>query len=245
MPTETRRRLIVALDFDRLSPAFEMARRLAGVVGMFKIGKQLFTAEGPEAVRQIAPLGLPIFLDLKFHDIPNTVAAAVTAACALPGVELLTVHALGGGAMMRAAGRAAISDHPSFAGRPKVLAVTLLTSLDTAALREIGLTGTLVARAVHLARLARRAKLEGVVASPREIRHIRAACGKNFLIVAPGIRPLGSAAADQQRIASPAEAIRAGADYLVVGRPITQASDPVAATESIIREMEQAASRRA
>lgn len=245
MPSEARRRLIVALDFDRLAPALEMASRLAGSVGMFKIGKQLFTAEGPEAVRKLSRLDAGIFLDLKFHDIPNTVAGAVSAACSLPGVQLLTVHALGGRAMMRAASLAADSAHSPSHARPKVLGVTLLTSLDAAAMREIGLTGTPVTRAVHLARLARRGKLDGVIASPSEIRYIRAACGKSFLIVVPGIRPAGSAGDDQQRTSAPAEAIRAGADYLVVGRPITQAKDPVAAANAIVREMERAASKKA
>lgn len=243
MATETRRRLIVALDFERLAPALEMARRLAGAVGMFKIGQQLYTAEGPEAVRQLAGFGPSIFLDLKFHDIPNTVAGAVAAACTLPGIELVTVHALGGGAMLRAAARAVALASPSPVRRPKVLAVTLLTSLDAAALREIGLTGTPVTRSVHLARLARRSKLDGVVASPGEIRGIRAACGRSFLIVVPGIRPQGTETADQQRIATPAQAIQAGADYLVVGRPITQAGDPAAAAEAIVSEMAQAAKK--
>lgn len=147
--------------------------------------------------------------------------------------------------MMRAASLAADTAHSPSHARPKVLGVTLLTSLDGAAMREIGLTGTPATRAVHLARLARRRKLDGLVASPKEIRHIRAACGKSFLIVVPGIRPAGSAAGDQQRTSAPREAIRAGADYIVVGRPITQASDPVAAADATVREMENAVLKKA
>ena len=158
MPSEARRRLILAL---------EMASRLAGSVGIFKIGKQLLTAEGPEAVRNLSRFDLGIFLDLKFHDIPNTVAGAVSAACSLPGFAFLTVHALGGRAMMNAASLAAVTAHSPPHARPKVLGVTLLTSPYAAVMREIRLTGTPVTRAVHLARLARRGKLDGVVASPK------------------------------------------------------------------------------
>ena len=237
MATEARSRLIVALDYASLAPAYALARRLAGSVGLFKIGKQLFTAEGPQALSRISELGLGIFLDLKYHDIPNTVAGAVAAALALPGVRMVNVHALGGSVMMQAAARAAAQARAGRSGGAKVLAVTLLTSHDAAVMREVGLTGTPQTRAVKLARLARRAKLDGVVASAREIRAIRAACGKNFLIVVPGVRPAGAAIGDQQRIATPEEATRAGADYLIVGRPITDAPDPVAAAEAIVKEI--------
>jgi orotidine-5'-phosphate decarboxylase len=204
---------------------------------MFKINIHLFTSAGPEAVRQIAALGPGVFLDLKFHDIPNTVAGAVSAAAGLPGVELLNVHATGSLEMLRAAASSLAQAPP---GRPKLLAVTILTSLNQAALRQVGISGTPGARAVSLARLSKKAGLDGVVASPREIKAIRRACGKDFLIVVPGVRPRqkgGAARDDQARTATPAEAIRAGADYLVIGRPITAAPDPKAAAHAILEEM--------
>jgi orotidine-5'-phosphate decarboxylase len=236
-----RRKLIVALDFGRLEEAVRFARPMAGLVGMFKINTHLFTSAGPEALRQIAALGPGIFLDLKFHDIPNTVAGAVSAAVGLPGVELVDVHATGGLQMMRAAAKALAEATQT--GRTKLLAVTILTSLDQAALRQAGISGTPGARAVSLARLAKKAGVDGVVASPREIKQVRRACGKDFLIVVPGVRPRergGSRRDDQARVATPGEAIRAGADYLVVGRPITAAPDPPAAARAILAEMGEA-----
>ena len=206
---------------------------------MFKINTHLFTAAGPEAVRRIGALGPGIFLDLKFHDIPNTVGGAISAAVRLPGVQLLNVHATGGLKMMRAAAKA-LAGAASQSRRPKLLAVTILTSLDQAALRQAGITGTPSTRAVSLARLAKRAGLDGVVASPHEIRQIRRACGRNFLIVVPGVRPLAGGPRrrdDQARVATPGEAIRSGADYLVVGRPIIEASDPEAAARAILEEI--------
>lgn len=239
-PKTARERLIVALDTDRLAPALSLARRLAPLAGMFKIGSQLFTAEGPRAVGRIAGLGAGIFLDLKFHDIPNTVAGAVQAAAALPGVRLVNVHASGGLEMMRAAAA-------SVAGmlrRPRLLAVTILTSLDAAALRKIGLAGPPARRVVALARLAQRAGLDGVVCSAHELRAIRRACGPKFLTVVPGIRPTAAARGDQARVATPAEALRDGADYLVIGRPITAARDPRRAAEEILKEMSEVLPRR-
>ena len=233
-------KLIVALDFDRLSTALRLARRLAPYIGMFKVGSQLFTSEGRPAVQNIARLGAGIFLDLKFHDIPNTVASAVAAAAGLPGVCLINVHATGGFEMMHAAA-GAIAGRRS---RPRLLAVTLLTSLDKPVLRRIGLEGPPERYVVKLARLAQEAGLDGVVASAHEIRAIRRACGQRFLIVVPGIRPRearGTRQDDHLRIATPAEAVRAGADYIVVGRPITAASDPVAAAQAIAREITLAA----
>ncbi len=229
----------MALDFGRLDEALHFARRVASLVGMFKINTQLFTAAGPEAVRRIAALGPGIFLDLKFHDIPNTVGGAISSSARLSGVQLLNVHATGGLQMMRAAAKALTVAAPQ-ARRPKLLAVTVLTSLDHTALRQAGITGTPGARAVSLARLAKRAGLDGVVASLREIRQIRRACGRNFLIVVPGVRPAAGGSQrrdDQARVATPGEAIRAGADYLVIGRPITAASDPEAAARAILEEM--------
>ncbi len=213
-----------------------MARRLRGAAGLFKVGLQLFTAEGPRAVERLAGSGFEIFLDLKFHDIPNTVAGAVAAAAELPKVRLINVHALGGVAMMRAA-REAVAGKKR---RPALLGVTILTSMDTAALRRVGISGPPASRVVALARLAKHAGLDGVVASAHEARAIRRACGPRFLIVVPGVRPASAALNDQSRVATPGEAIRAGANYLVVGRPVTGASDPRDAALSIAREMAEA-----
>jgi orotidine-5'-phosphate decarboxylase len=235
-----KRRIVLSLDYPTLDEAFDVARKLAGSVGMFKVGKQLFTAAGPEAFKRLSTLGPGIFLDLKYHDIPNTVACAVRAAVQLPGLELVNVHALGGRAMMEAAAKAM----PRGAHRPKLLAVTILTSMDQRAMHEVGIQGTPHARALRLARLARDCGLDGVVASPLEVRSIRKACGPNFIILTQGVRPAGSAVHDQKRTATPAETIRNGADYLGLGRAITQAADPVAAAEVIAREVEEALGRR-
>lgn len=232
----------MALDFGRLHEALDMARSLAHSVGMFKINIQLFTAEGPEAVRQIGALGPDIFLDLKYHDIPNTVAGAVSAAVELVKVRLLDLHATGSEAMMRAA--AAALAHRG-ADRAKLLGITILTSLKQSDLRRVGIGGTPGSSALSLAKLAKRCGLDGVVASPKEVRQIRRGCGRNFLIVVPGIRPAQAGTKgrdDQARIATPAEAIRAGADYLVVGRPITAAADPPAAAREIVEEIASALS---
>ena len=223
-----------------------MAQSLSSLVGIFKINIHLFTAEGPAAIDKLRQLGPGIFLDLKFHDIPNTVKGAVSAALGLPGVRLLNVHTLGGLEMMRAA--AAVRDNSKLpkTQRPKLLGVTILTSMDNAALRKVGIAGPASRRVVSLARLARQAGLDGVVASPYEIRAIRRACGKDFLIVVPGVRPDvagGSGRArerktdDQARVATPTQAIRDGADYLVIGRPITGAPDPEAAARAILDEI--------
>ena len=194
---------------------------------------QLFTAEGPRAVEEIAGLGFEIFLDLKFHDIPNTVAGAVAAAADLPKVRLINVHALGGLAMMRAA-REALAGTKK---RPSLLGVTILTSMDEPALRRVGVSGPPATRVVALALLAKEAGLDGVVASAQEAQAIRLACGPKFLIVVPGVRPAGAELNDQSRVATPAEAIRAGASYLVVGRPVTAAKDPRAAARAIAKEI--------
>jgi len=248
-----RQKLILALDFPTLEPAIELAQSLSKVVGIFKINIHLFTAKGPAAVEKLNGLGPGIFLDLKFHDIPNTVKGAVASAVALPGVQLLDLHALGGLEMMCAAAKArdeAKKDSRSVA--PKLLAITILTSMDNAALRGIGIAGPASKRVIQLARLAKKASMDGVVASPHEVRGIRRACGKDFLIVVPGIRPVvGGGPArrqkgktdDQARVATPAEAIRAGADYLVIGRPITGASDPEAAARAILEEISSALPR--
>jgi orotidine-5'-phosphate decarboxylase len=211
-------------------------RKLGRTVGLFKVGSQLFTAEGPRAVEKLADAGAQIFLDLKFHDIPNTVAKAVAAAVKLPHVRLLTLHASGGTAVMRAAREAAGNRKH----RPKLLAVTVLTSLDEPALREIGMSGPIESRAVALARLAKKAGMDGAVCSAHEARAVRKACGPKVIILIPGVRPRSGAANDQSRIATPAAAVRAGADYLVVGRPITAAPDPRSAFAAIVHEVKSA-----
>jgi orotidine-5'-phosphate decarboxylase len=224
---------------DSLGLASLLARRLRGAAGMFKIGSQLFTAEGPKAVERIARLGFGVFLDLKFHDIPNTVAGSVAAAAELAGVRLLTLHTLGGADMMRAAAEAVARRKK----RPALLGVTILTSHDVATLRSVGISGTPGSRALALAKLAKRSGLDGVVASAHEARAIRRACGPKFLIVVPGVRPASASLNDQSRVATPAEAIRAGADYLVVGRPITAAADPRHAALAIGEEIGLASTR--
>jgi orotidine-5'-phosphate decarboxylase len=236
--------LIVALDFDSLSTALKFAKQVADLVGMFKIGSQLFTSAGPEAVRQVAQLGADIFLDLKFHDIPNTVAGAVLASAGIPGVQLVNVHALGGSAMLRAAAQAISAGVPMGADRPRLLAVTILTSMDQKAVREVGIAGPPATRVVKLAKLAQKSGVDGVVASVRETKAIRRACGREFLIVTPGVRlqetMAGAKNDDQTRTATPREAIRAGADFIVVGRPILAASDPRAAAQEIVDEIASA-----
>ena len=213
-------------------------------MGLFKIGNQLFTAAGPAAVKEIAALGSGVFLDLKYHDIPNTVAGAVLSASGMSGVELLNVHALGGKAMMEAAAQAVSAGVPMGADRPRLLAVTVLTSMDQKAMKEVGVGGTPKSRVVKLALLAKESGVDGVVASVQEAKAIRKACGDGFLIVTPGVRPKDSdvepSADDQARKATPGEAIRAGADFLVVGRPILASGDPRAAAESIVDEIASA-----
>ena len=223
-------RLIVALDLPTADDALRLVDRLAGRVGFFKVGSQLFTAAGPDIVRALVARNQRVFLDLKYHDIPNTVAAAVKSAAGL-GVSLLTLHGLGGRAMLEAAASA----RPD--GPLRLLAVTVLTSHDEASLADIGLAGPLTDSVRRLARLARDAGIDGVVASPLEARLLREACGEGFLIVTPGVRPAGAQAGDQSRLATPAGALSAGADYLVVGRPVIEAPDPAAAVAAIVQDM--------
>jgi orotidine-5'-phosphate decarboxylase len=212
---------------------------LKGAAGLFKVGLQLFSAEGPQAVKTLAGLGFEIFLDLKFHDIPHTVAGAVAAAAPQPKVRLINVHALGGLEMMRAA-RDAVS---GMRKRPALLGVTILTSMDAPELRRVGISGTPAKRAVELARLAKQAGLDGVVASGNEALAIRRACGPKFLIVVPGVRPASADVNDQARVTTPTEAVEAGANYLVVGRPISGAKDPRAAALKIAGEIAEASRR--
>jgi orotidine-5'-phosphate decarboxylase len=231
---EPSNRVIVALDVATLSEASDLAQRLAPHVAAVKIGSQLFTAEGPSAVRAMHELGLRVFLDLKFHDIPNTVAGAVASAKNL-GVWMLNVHCSGGAVMMAEAAKAA--SLVAAGGRPLVLGVTVLTSFDGASLQAtLGTIRTLREEVQHLARLAQGAGLDGVVASPHEIIDIRQACGPAFLIVTPGVRPAEADRDDQRRVMTPGEAIWVGADYVVVGRPILAATDPVEAAQRIAEE---------
>lgn len=234
--------LIVALDVPGLRQARRWVERLSTHVSFFKIGSQFFTAAGPDGVRALVRAGARVFLDLKFHDIPNTAAQAAVAAASL-GVEMLTVHASGGIEMMSAV-RGALRRHCGERARPRVVAVTLLTSLDRADLRRLGWRGAPQTNVVRLARLAQKAGMDGVVAAPGEIRAIRRACGERFLIVTPGIRPAGSKPGDQARADAPAAAVCAAADYLVVGRPILTARDPLCTVREILAEMRLAARAR-
>ena len=227
-----RDRLIVALDVSSASEARQMVQSIGEAAGIYKVGLQLFTSEGPEIVRDLVSSGRKVFLDLKLHDIPNTVSHAVKAAAEL-SVHMLTVHAGGGAAMMQAAVEAS-------AGRVNVLAVTVLTSLSADDLHEVGVPAEVADQAVRMAALAQRAGCQGIISSPRELAPLRKQVGNDFMIVTPGIRPAGAETHDQQRIATPALAIGNGASHIVVGRPITHAADPAKAAQAIIREMESA-----
>lgn len=231
---EARNKIIFALDVNGAAEIDRYAEMLSGKVGMFKVGKELFTSCGPEAVKAVQRHGGQVFLDLKYHDIPNTVAKAMLEAARL-GVQLANLHALGGAEMMEAA---AATVHKEFGDdRPRLLAVTILTSSTQETLRRVGIEHPIQDMVVRLARLAQDSGMDGVVASPLEIGLIRAACGPDFLIVTPGVRPTFAAADDQKRIMTPVEAVAAGADYLVIGRPIAKAADPAAAADLIADEI--------
>ena len=227
--------ILVALDVDSAAAAVELANLLRGSVGGFKIGKQLFTAAGPAMVRELASRGDRVFLDLKFHDIPNTVAGAIQSAVST-GAWMVNVHCSGGSAMMKAAAEAATrAAAQASQPRPLVIGVTVLTSMTDQALKEINVDTPMLDQVVHLARLAKSSGLDGVVASPQEVRAIPSACGADFQIVTPGIRPADQQGKDDQaRTMTPAEAMAAGATYLVIGRPITAAPDPKSAAEQIL-----------
>jgi orotidine-5'-phosphate decarboxylase len=231
-----RERLIVALDVPSASEAQKLVARIGDVAGIYKVGLQLFVAEGPSIVRDLVSSGRRVFLDLKLHDIPTTVALAVKSAAELR-VDMLTIHASGGAAMLRAATEAA-------AGRLNLLAVTVLTSLNDEDMQEIGVSGRASDQVLRMAALAQSAGCQGIITSPRESPMVRKALGEGFAIVTPGIRPAGAETNDQQRIATPAQAISNGASHIVVGRPITHASDPAKAATAIIAEMEQARNSR-
>jgi len=235
-----KQRLIFALDVDNLEDARNWVAKLQGQVGVFKIGKQLFTRCGPEVVRLVQDGGCDVFLDLKYHDIPNTVAMAGLEAQRL-GVRMFNVHALGGFEMM--AKLVAEIDRVSPRGnpdRPILLAVTILTSSTEETLRAVGIDRPIQVMVPKLARLAKDAGMDGVVASPKEVGLIRDACGDDFLIVTPGVRPTFASQDDQKRVTTPGDALRSGADYLVIGRPISAAADPALAADMILQEMQEA-----
>ena len=235
-----KQRLIFALDVDNLEDARNWVAKLQGQVGVFKIGKQLFTRCGPEVVRLVQDGGCDVFLDLKYHDIPNTVAMAGLEAQRL-GVRMFNVHALGGFEMM--AKLVAEIDRVCPRGnpdRPILLAVTILTSSTEETLRKVGIDRPIQVMVPKLARLAKDAGMDGVVASPKEVGLIRDACGDDFLIVTPGVRPTFASQDDQKRVTTPGDALRSGADYLVIGRPISAAADPALAADMILQEMQEA-----
>jgi orotidine-5'-phosphate decarboxylase len=240
-PGQMRARLIFALDVASTTEAIELVDQLKDEVGMFKVGKQLFLHAGPEIIRQIKERGGDVFLDLKFHDIPRTVAKAGAEATRL-GVRMFDVHASGSVAMMRQTiaevNKVSRTEHLV---RPKLLAVTVLTSLNQDDLKRVGFRSGVENQVVRLAKLAREAGMDGVVASPQEVARIRKECGRRFLIVTPGIRPPKGSLDDQKRVLTPEEAIRAGANYLVVGSPIRNAADPAAAARNIVAAMERGA----
>ena len=237
---DAKSRLAVALDLPDRASLLAMARRVGPEAGFLKLGLEAFVAEGPSLVREVVGAGADVFLDLKLHDIPNTVGRAAAAAAAT-GAAIVNCHASGGSDMMRAFGdQARAAAAKAGARAPRLIAVTVLTSLDAAAVARIGFEGSPREAAVRLAALAQESGLDGVVCSPEEIGAIRAACGRDFLLVVPGVRPKGAEAGDQKRVATPEDAIRAGADVLVVGRPITGAPDPAAAARAVAAEIASA-----
>ena len=240
MPT-AKERLILALDMDTREKAEEWVHKMKTHVGMFKVGLQLFTKDGSELVKSIRKRGGRIFLDLKFHDIPNTVAGACASACSL-GVDLVNVHALGGKAMIRAAAQSLKDSSAKMrVAKPKLLAVTILTSHDARSLKQdVGLRLAPAKEVVRLAKMAQASGAEGVVCSPREIALVRKACGPRFLIVTPGIRSARDEMGDQKRTLTAPQAVAAGADYIVVGRPILNAPDPAEYAKGLVAEMEAA-----
>ena len=234
---EAIKKIIFAMDVKEFSDVQLWAELLARHVGMFKVGKQLYTACGPAAVRMIQKCGGEVFLDLKYHDIPNTVAMATLEAANL-GVKLCDLHAMGGYEMMSST-METLDKNFGAGERPKVLAITVLTSSNEETLRGIGIELSVPEMVVKLAKLAQKAGVDGVVASPQEVGLIRAACGKDFLVVTPGVRPAFASTDDQKRVMTPADAVKAGSDYLVIGRPIAAAENPANAAEAIVDAIEK------
>jgi orotidine-5'-phosphate decarboxylase len=246
MHAKSEDRLIVALDVSSAAAARKIVTDLGDSVHIYKVGMQLYTAEGPQVVRDLLNSGRQVFLDLKYHDIPNTVASAVREAAQL-GVSMLTVHASGGEKMLRAAAEAAgghAREGASVHVRPlQIFAVTVLTSMDESELQQTGVSGKLLEQVLRLAATAIDAGCAGVVSSAREVKALRAKLGEDFLIVTPGVRPAGSDHGDQARVVTPAEAIQSGATHIVVGRPITAAKDPAAAARAIQQEIHSASGK--
>ncbi len=230
--TDARERLIVALDVSSAAAARKIVAAVGDSAFLYKVGKQLFTAEGPAIVRDLVASGRRVFLDLKFHDIPNTVAAAVAAAAKM-NISMLTVHASGGSRMLKAATDAAAAS----SSKPMVLGVTVLTSFRDADVQEVGFSGRVLDNVLRLAALARSCGCGGIVTSAKEAAEVRRELGAGFAIVTPGVRPAGSKVDDQARVVTPAEAIANGASHIVVGRPITAAADPAAAAQAVVEEM--------
>lgn len=233
-------RLIIALDVDTIQEAEVLVSRLQDHVGVFKVGMQLFNSEGPDVIRRIHQLGGKVFLDLKLHDIPNTVGQA-SAVLTRQRVLMFNIHTAGGAEMMKKAVEFTIREaEETGVSLPLVIGVTVLTSINQAMLEnEIGIPRSIEEQVVNWAKLAKEAGLNGVVASPKEIKAIRQACGNDFVIITPGVRPVWAAANDQKRVMTPKEAVQAGASYLVVGRPITGTADPAEAAKRIVEEMEE------
>lgn len=239
-PLQPHQRIFVALDTPDVDHALDLAKSLKGLVGGFKLGKEFFTACGPEGARQVSALGMPLFIDLKYHDIPNTVAGAVRAAMAL-NPFMLNVHASGGRAMMQAAARAAAETAPpNGTSRALVIGVTVLTSMSRSDLAEVGLDIEPLEQVLRLAQLAKESGLDGVVCSAKEVVALRGTVGPDFKLVVPGIRPDWARKDDQKRVVTPRDAIDLGADYLVIGRPITAADDPAKAARRIAEELPDA-----
>jgi len=238
-PTSMRERLILALDLDDVEEVKKLVSLLTGEVGMFKVGKQFFLHAGPQGVKLIQQMGGEVFLDLKFHDIPTTVSKAAIEATRL-GVKMFNVHASGSLEMMhRTVKEVQRVCQQQTLRHPIMLAVTVLTSLNKSDLSKVGVDGEVIDQVVRLAVLSKEAGMDGVVASSHEVAQIRAACGRRFLIVCPGIRPKGKEQDDQSRVMTPGEAMRIGADYIVVGRPIVEAKDPLREARAIVSEMEK------
>ena len=231
---KTTDRIFVALDTKSLDRAVYLANQLVGMIGGVKMGKEFLTVHGLEGVRKVAECGMPVFLDTKFHDIPNTVASAIRTVLPL-NPFVINVHASGGSAMMRAA-QSAVEEAGK--NRPLLIAVTVLTSLKDEDLVEIGMQGPTEDRVVALAQLTKKSGLDGIVCSPLEITAVRKACGPDFKLMVPGIRPAWSDVNDQKRITTPSDAIKLGADYLVIGRPITEAESPIKAAQKIAEELQ-------
>lgn len=233
-------KIILALDVDSIEKAEALVSELKDYVGIYKVGKELFTSTGPEIVKRINKIGGKVFLDLKYHDIPNTVAKAAEAATKL-GVYMFNVHASGGYKMMHDAAEAVKKKAAELkVEKPYILGVTVLTSIDQKTMNdELRINGTVEEQVVHLAKLCQKAGLDGVIASPQEIKAIRQACGNDFLVITPGVRPSWAASQDQKRVMTPKEAVECGADYMVIGRPITGAENKVEAANKILDEIKE------